>query len=48
LVEFGNAKARELLGEAGWSANPKTGFLEKNDLRFSFNFLTRKASSENF
>jgi microcin C transport system substrate-binding protein len=48
LIEFDKAKARKLLGEAGWSANPKTGFLEKNGLRFSFKFLTREASFEKF
>jgi microcin C transport system substrate-binding protein len=41
-------KARDLLREAGWSVNSKTGFLEKNGKRFAFKFLTRDASSEKF
>jgi microcin C transport system substrate-binding protein len=48
LFEMNKPKARQLLGEAGWVANPKTGFLEKNGQPFSFEFLTRNASSEKF
>ncbi|MDP7418209.1 MAG: ABC transporter substrate-binding protein, partial [Desulfobacterales bacterium] len=48
LVELDRKKARDLLSQAGWVVNPKTGFLEKNNKRFSFKFLTRDASSEKF
>jgi microcin C transport system substrate-binding protein len=41
-------KARDLLRQAGWIVNPKTGILEKNGKRFTFKFLTRDASSEKF
>jgi microcin C transport system substrate-binding protein len=48
LIEMNLQKARKLLLEAGWVANPKSGYLEKNGKRFRFNFLTRSASSEKF
>jgi microcin C transport system substrate-binding protein len=48
LFEMDKARARELLGEAGWAANPKTGILEKDGTPFTFEFLTRSASSEKF
>ena len=48
LVELDRKKARDLLSQAGWIVNPKTGFLGKNNKRFSFKFLTRDASSEKF
>jgi len=48
LIEFQKEKAAALLKEAGWKANPDTGFLEKNGVRFSFKFLTRSASAEKF
>jgi microcin C transport system substrate-binding protein len=48
LFEMDKSKARKLLREAGWVANPKTGLLEKNGKPFSFEFLTRSASSETF
>lgn len=47
-VELNRNKARDLLSQAGWMVNSKTGFLEKNNKRFSFKFLTRSASSEKF
>ena len=47
-IELDKHKARELLNAAGWSVNPKTGYLEKDGKRFSFRFLTREASSETF
>ncbi len=47
-IELDKQKARELLEAAGWSVNSKTGYLEKDGKRFSFHFLTREASSENF
>ncbi len=45
---FDKDKARKLLNEAGWIANPKTGLLEKNGQPFRFRFLTRSASSDKF
>ena len=48
LVDLDKKKARTLLIQAGWVVNPATGFLEKNDKKFSFKFLTRSASSEKF
>ena len=48
LFEMDKSKARQLLREAGWVANPKTGVLEKKGKPFSFEFLTRSASSETF
>lgn len=46
--DFDKDKARELLTEAGWKANPKTGLLERNGKPFSFSFLTRSVSSDRF
>ncbi|MDD2388959.1 MAG: extracellular solute-binding protein [Desulfobacterales bacterium] len=48
VIRVDKAQARKLLTEAGWVANPKTGYLEKNGTRFSFKFLTRDASFEKF
>ena len=48
IFEMDKPKARQLLEEAGWKANPKTGILEKNGVPFRFEFLTRSASSEKF
>ena len=48
LFELDKSKARTFLGQAGWIANPQTGLLEKNGQPFSFEFLTRSASSEKF
>ncbi len=48
IIRMDKGKARALLKEAGWTVNPKTGFLEKNGRRFSFKFLTHDASSEKF
>ena len=48
LFELDKSRARRLLGEAGWIANPQTGLLEKNGRSFSFEFLTRSATSEKF
>ncbi len=47
-IRFARNQARDLLAQAGWSADPATGFLMKNGKRFSFKFLTRDASSEKF
>jgi len=48
IVPFDKEKASNLLRQAGWVVNPKTGFLEKNGKRFSFRFLSRSSSSEKF
>lgn len=48
VYDFDKKKARKLLTEAGWKANPKTGFLEKNGKKFSFKFLTRDPSTDKF
>ncbi|MEI8241902.1 MAG: extracellular solute-binding protein [bacterium] len=45
---FEPEKARALLQEAGWQADPKTGWREKNGRRLSFTFLTSDGSSEKF
>ena len=47
-IEFDKAKARDLLKQAGWTVNPATGILEKNNQAFSFKFLTRQASTDTF
>ena len=47
-VSFDKDKARRLLAEAGWKANPGTGMLEKNGHPFRFKFLNRDSSSEKF
>jgi microcin C transport system substrate-binding protein len=48
LLEMDKAEARRLLTQAGWQANPETGYLEKDGRKFSFRFLTRQASSAKF
>ena len=48
VFDFDKEKARALLKEAGWKANPETGFLEKNGQRFSFKFLLSDSSTEKF
>jgi microcin C transport system substrate-binding protein len=48
VISMDKEKARLLLKEAGWTVNPKTGFLEKDGRRFSFKFLSNDASSEKF
>ncbi len=48
MVELNKAEARQLLKEAGWVVNPKTGFLEKNGAKFSFKFLTIESSTDPF
>ncbi len=48
LIEKDSRKARQLLAEAGWKANPETGFMEKDGRKFSFKFLTRDAGSGRF
>jgi len=48
VIKMDKEKARDLLLQAGWTPNPKTGFLEKNKSRFSIRFLTSNASVEKF
>ncbi|MBD5778633.1 ABC transporter substrate-binding protein [Pelagicoccus sp. NFK12] len=48
LYEYNKEKARALLAEAGWKANPQTGKLEKDGKQFLIRFLTRSASSDKF
>ncbi len=45
---FDKEKARELLKEAGWEANPKTGLLEKEGQSFEIQFLARSATEDKF
>jgi microcin C transport system substrate-binding protein len=45
---FDKDKARALLAEAGWVANPKTGLLEKDGNPFVITFLTRDPSTDKF
>lgn len=46
--DFNKEKARQLLAEAGWTANPQTGILEKDGTPFRIRFLTRDPSSDKF
>ena len=48
LYRFDKAAARRLLQEAGWSANPQSGLLEKGGQPFRIEFLTRSPGSEKF
>jgi microcin C transport system substrate-binding protein len=48
LFEFDKERARALLAEAGWTANPETRLLEKDGQRFTVRFLDRDTSSEKF
>ncbi len=48
VFEFNKDKARALLQEAGWKANPKTGILERDGKPFTFKFLTRDPSTDKF
>lgn len=48
MVEFNKDKARALLSEAGWEANPETGMLEKEGRKFRFRFLTRSGTADKF
>lgn len=48
LIEFDKDRARDLLTEAGWEANPDTGLLEKDGRTFRFRFLTRSATADKF
>jgi microcin C transport system substrate-binding protein len=48
LFAFDKEKARALLKEAGWEANPKTGKLEKDGKPMVVTFLTRDPSTDKF
>ena len=48
LFEYDKDKARQLLAEAGWRANPETGLLEKEGRPFVFTFLNRDSSTAKF
>ena len=48
FIKFDKDKARQLLKEAGWQGNPKTGILEKDGIPFRFKFLTRDMSVDKF
>lgn len=47
-MAFDKEKARTLLGEAGWTVNPKTGWQEKDGQPFRFRFLSRDTSTDKF
>jgi microcin C transport system substrate-binding protein len=47
-IAFDKERARQLLAEAGWKANPKTGLLEKDGKPLHFSFLEREASTSKF
>lgn len=47
LYEKNVAEAKKLLAEAGYKANPQTGFLEKDGHRLSFKFLSRDSVMDN-
>lgn len=47
-IPFDKDRARVLLAEAGWKANPETGILEKDGRPFSFQFLSRSPTSAKF
>ena len=48
VLDFDKEKARALLSEAGWVANPKTGLLEKDGKTLVIRFLTRDPSTDKF
>lgn len=48
IYEFDKDKARRLLSEAGWQANPQTGYIERNGKRFVINFLLSSSTMEKF
>lgn len=48
FYRFDIARAKALLAEAGYVANPQTGILEKNGHPLRFSFLTRDGSSEKY
>ncbi len=48
FFDYNPARARALLAEAGWQANPATGRLEKDGRAFAFTFLTSSPTVNNF
>lgn len=48
FFRFDVAAAKALLREAGYTANPQTGILEKNGRPLRFSFLTRDGSTEKY
>ncbi len=48
LVDFDPEKAKALLDDAGWKANPATGKLEKDGTPLQIKFLSRSPSSNKF
>jgi microcin C transport system substrate-binding protein len=48
FFRFDIARAKTLLREAGYAANPQTGILEKGGRPLRFSFLTRDGSSEKY
>lgn len=48
IYEFDKEKARELLADSGWKANPSTGYLEKSGEQFVINFLLSSPTMEKF
>lgn len=47
LYEKNVEEAKKLLAQAGYKANPQTGFLEKDGRRLSFKFLSRDNGMDN-
>ncbi len=45
---FDKARARALLAEAGWTANPSTGWLEKDGRPLMIRFLNRDQTADRF
>lgn len=48
VIAYDPERARGLLAEAGWTADPGTGTLQKDGKPFVITFLTRDASSDKF
>lgn len=48
VFDFDKDKARSLLQEAGWEADPKTGLLRKDGRGFVIHFLNRDPTSDKF
>ncbi len=48
LIPFDPAAAIKLLNDAGWTSNPKTGNLEKDNAPLVITFLTRDTTSDRF
>lgn len=48
VFDFDKDKARALLQEAGWEADPKTGLLRKDGRGFVIHFLNRDPTSDKF